>query len=80
LVSVPTLFVYGERDAFVVPETVSDVRSYVAAPYREVRLARAGHWVQQEYPNEVNAALLSFLKEDEAEEGGDKGKGEGEKE
>ena len=80
LVGVPTLFVYGERDAFVVPETVRDVRSYVAAPYREVRLARAGHWVQQEYPNEVNAALLSFLKEDETGECGGKGKGEGGKE
>ncbi|MCA1815691.1 MAG: alpha/beta fold hydrolase [Acidobacteria bacterium] len=61
----PTLFIYGERDAFVVPETVRDVGGYVAAPYKEVRLARAGHWVQQEYPNEVNAALLRFLSEDE---------------
>jgi pimeloyl-ACP methyl ester carboxylesterase len=62
-VRVPTLFVYGERDAFVMPETVRDVRSYVAAPFSEVRLARAGHWVQQEYPNEVSAALLGFLSE-----------------
>jgi pimeloyl-ACP methyl ester carboxylesterase len=62
-VRVPTLFVYGERDAFVMPETVRGVRSYVDAPFREVRLPRAGHWVQQEYPNEVNAALLGFLSE-----------------
>jgi pimeloyl-ACP methyl ester carboxylesterase len=66
-VSVPTLFIYGELDAFVVPETVRDVRSYVAAPFREVRLPRAGHWVQQEYPNEVSAALLGFLNEGDAE-------------
>lgn len=64
LVRVPTLFVYGERDAFVVPETTRDVRSYVDAPYREVRLARAGHWVQQEAPGEVNTALLNFLKDE----------------
>lgn len=63
----PTLFIYGERDAFVVPETVQGVASYVSAPFREVRLARAGHWVQQEYPNEVNAALLKFLSEGETE-------------
>jgi pimeloyl-ACP methyl ester carboxylesterase len=31
-----------------------------------VRLSRAGHWVQQEYPHEVNAALLSFLLEGNA--------------
>ncbi|HVG30911.1 MAG TPA: alpha/beta fold hydrolase [Pyrinomonadaceae bacterium] len=62
-VRVPTLFVYGERDAFVMPETVRGVGAYVDAPFREVRLARAGHWVQQEYPNEVSAALLGFLSE-----------------
>ena len=61
--SVPTLFVYGERDAVIVPETTRDVGSFVDAPYRELRLARAGHWVQQEYPAEVNAALISFLEE-----------------
>jgi pimeloyl-ACP methyl ester carboxylesterase len=26
-----------------------------------VRLGRANHWVQQEHPAEVNAALLGFL-------------------
>jgi epoxide hydrolase 4 len=62
-VTVPTLFVYGERDPFVIPETVRGVGDFIDAPYREVRLARAGHWVQQEYPQEVNAALLSFLGE-----------------
>jgi pimeloyl-ACP methyl ester carboxylesterase len=62
-VRVPTLFIYGERDFAVVPETVQGVADYVDAPYTEVRLARANHWVQQEYPSEVNAALLSFLGE-----------------
>ncbi|HEX7175104.1 MAG TPA: alpha/beta hydrolase, partial [Pyrinomonadaceae bacterium] len=62
-VSVPTLFIYGERDPFVIPETVRGISDFIDAPYREVRLARAGHWVQQEYPQEVNAALASFLEE-----------------
>jgi epoxide hydrolase 4 len=73
-VRVPTLFVYGERDEFVLPETVQNVRAYVSAPFGEVRLARAGHWVQQEYPNEVSAALIKFLSDGEGEEG-EKGKG-----
>ena len=72
-VRVPTLFIYGERDRFVVPETARDVARYVEAPYSEVRLARAGHWVQQEYPNEVNAALFKFL--GGANVSGGKGKG-----
>lgn len=62
-VRVPTLFIYGERDFAIIPETVRGVADYVDAPYRELRLARAGHWVQQEYPAEVNAALSSFLEE-----------------
>jgi pimeloyl-ACP methyl ester carboxylesterase len=60
-IRVPTLFVYGERDFAILPETVAGVGDYVDAPYTEVRLGRGGHWVQQESPAEVNAALLSFL-------------------
>ena len=60
-VRVPTLFVFGERDMAIVPETVAGVADYVDAPYTELRLGRANHWVQQEYPAEVNAALLNFL-------------------
>ncbi|HEV2860783.1 MAG TPA: alpha/beta hydrolase [Pyrinomonadaceae bacterium] len=62
-IRVPTLFIFGEQDAFIVPETVQGIVDYVDAPYREVRLGRSNHWVQQEFPNEVNAALLSFLKD-----------------
>lgn len=60
-VRVPTLFIYGERDFAIIPDTVRNVNAYVDAPYREVRLAQSNHWVQQESPSEVNAALLSFL-------------------
>jgi pimeloyl-ACP methyl ester carboxylesterase len=62
-VRVPTLFVYGERDFAILPETVAGVGDYVDAPYTELRLGRSNHWVQQESPAEVNAALLSFLEE-----------------
>jgi pimeloyl-ACP methyl ester carboxylesterase len=34
----------------------------VDAPYREVRIADSGHWVQNEAAEEVNAALIEFLK------------------
>jgi epoxide hydrolase 4 len=60
-VRVPTLFVYGEQDFAIVPETVAGVADYVDAPYTELRLGRSNHWVQQESPREVNAALLNFL-------------------
>ena len=60
-VRAPTLFIYGEQDFAIVPESVRGVGAYVDAPYREVRIARSGHWVQQEAPAEVNAALRDFL-------------------
>lgn len=63
-IRVPTLFIYGERDPAVLPETVRDVGRYVDAPYREVRIPDSGHWVQNEAPSEVNAALASFLDEE----------------
>lgn len=63
-VRVPTLFIYGERDHAIVPETVRNVEDFVDAPYREVRIKTSGHWVQQEAPAEVSAVLGSFLDND----------------
>lgn len=60
-VRVPTLFIYGEKDHAVIPETVRNIKAYVDAPYREVRIATSAHWVQNEAVREVNAALQSFL-------------------
>lgn len=60
-IRVPTLFIYGERDVAIIPESVRGVRDYVDAPYREVRIATSNHWVQQEAHAEVNTALTSFL-------------------
>ncbi|HEX7316565.1 MAG TPA: alpha/beta hydrolase [Pyrinomonadaceae bacterium] len=62
-IRVPTLFIYGERDFAILPETVAGVADYVDAPYTELRLGRGNHWVQQESPAEVNAALLTFLED-----------------
>ena len=60
-IRVPTLFIYGEKDHAVMPETVRDVKSFVDAPYSEVRIRTSAHWVQNEAAAEVNAALQSFL-------------------
>jgi pimeloyl-ACP methyl ester carboxylesterase len=39
------------------------VADVVSGPYRELLIEGAGHWVQQERPDEVNGALLEFLSE-----------------
>ena len=62
-VSVPALYIGGDRDIVTIwareaidraPERVPDLRGSVIAP-------NCGHWIQQEQPEVVNAALLSFL-------------------
>ena len=62
-IRVPTLFIYGEQDHAVIPETVRNVGAYIDAPYREVRIASSAHWVQNEAVAEVNTALDQFLDE-----------------
>ena len=60
-IRVPTLFIYGEQDVAVLPQTVRNVGRFVDAPYRELRIPDSGHWVQNEAVEKVNAALLDFL-------------------
>ena len=60
-ISVPSLFIAGTADpvlAFTRADRASEV---ISGPYREVMIDGAGHWIQQERPDEVNAALLEFL-------------------
>ena len=61
-VKVPTLFIFGEQDFAILPATVSGIEKHIDAYYREVRIPDSGHWVQNEAADEVNAALLDFLK------------------
>jgi pimeloyl-ACP methyl ester carboxylesterase len=62
-VTVPTLFIFGEKDRAILPETVKGVASMIDAPYREHRIPDSGHWVQQEASDEVTQVLRSFLAE-----------------
>ena len=63
-IRVPTLFIYGEHDFAIIPETVRDLGRFINAAYREVRIPDSAHWVQNEAIDEVNAALLEFLGDD----------------
>jgi len=61
-IAMPTLFIFGEQDFAIIPETVRGVGRYVSGPYSEVRIPESGHWVQNEAAEKVNNALLEFLK------------------
>lgn len=73
-IRVPTLFIYGELDVAVMPSTVRGLDRFVDAPYRELRIADSGHWVQNEAVAEVNAALLEFLEDDKRGQGAGDGR------
>jgi pimeloyl-ACP methyl ester carboxylesterase len=60
-VSVPTLVIWGEADAYMDPVLLTRSASTVTGPLRVERLPNVSHWVQQEAPERVNALLLDFL-------------------
>lgn len=57
----PTLLIWGERDVALGRELIAGTERLVAAPFTLRLVPDAGHWVQQEQPEVVNATLLEFL-------------------
>jgi pimeloyl-ACP methyl ester carboxylesterase len=57
----PALFLTGERDPVRRFMPAEAMHGWVTDLRREVVVPGAGHWVQQEEPDVVNAALLEFL-------------------
>lgn len=60
-IKVPTVFIYGEKDSAVLPETVKGVGEAIDAPFEEFRIPDSAHWVQNEAKDRVNAILQDFL-------------------
>jgi pimeloyl-ACP methyl ester carboxylesterase len=60
-VTVPALFVAGERDVVLRMAPPSLMEGWVMDLRGSALVPDAGHWVQQERPEEVNRALLEFL-------------------
>ena len=61
-VTVPALFITGEKDPVRGFAPEATIRQNVPNLKDLVLVPGAGHWVQQERPAEVNAALIGFLK------------------
>jgi pimeloyl-ACP methyl ester carboxylesterase len=60
-IAVPSLFIGGAADPTLAYTPRHRVREVISGDYREVMIEGAGHWLQQERPDEVNEALLDFL-------------------
>jgi epoxide hydrolase A/B len=66
LVTIPALYVSGDRDFVVsfpgMDQLLANLKHFVPALRKIQMIAGCGHWTQQERPAEVNAALLDFLR------------------
>jgi pimeloyl-ACP methyl ester carboxylesterase len=66
-VMVPALYIAGDRDLVVqfrgAPELIANLTKFVPKLRKTIMLPGCGHWTQQERPDEVNAALIEFLRE-----------------
>jgi pimeloyl-ACP methyl ester carboxylesterase len=62
-IEVPALFVGGTADPIAPTMNPARAGEVVAGPYTVEMIGGAGHWVQQERPDEVNKILLRFLRE-----------------
>jgi pimeloyl-ACP methyl ester carboxylesterase len=66
VVTVPALYVAGDRDLVVafrgMDQLLPALPRFVPKLTKTIMLPGCGHWTQQERPDEVNAALLEFLR------------------
>jgi pimeloyl-ACP methyl ester carboxylesterase len=60
-IGVPALFIAGDRDPVLRQISADGLDAFVPGLTRSVILPGCGHWIQQESPAEVTAALLDFL-------------------
>jgi len=59
---VPCMFIGGTADPVLAFTRADRAPELISGPYQHVLIDGAGHWLQQERPDEVNATLLQFLK------------------
>jgi len=61
----PATFIAGERDGVIRGATAEQLSASIGRVATDLRgvtlIPSAGHWVQQERPEDTNAALLAFL-------------------
>jgi pimeloyl-ACP methyl ester carboxylesterase len=57
----PALLIQAGDDFFLAPDQGDLTAQYASRLERRV-VPRAGHWIQQERPDEVNALLIAWLR------------------
>jgi pimeloyl-ACP methyl ester carboxylesterase len=66
-VTIPALYIAGDRDLVTkypkFGELIANLKLFVPNLTKTIMLPGCGHWTQQERPDDVNAALIAFLRE-----------------
>lgn len=65
-VTVPAMGVWSTGDFALIEEGMTGSARYVTGPWRYERVEGAGHWMQLDAPDTVNALLLDFLGQQQA--------------
>ncbi|MEH3147536.1 MAG: alpha/beta hydrolase [Methylobacterium frigidaeris] len=60
-IAVPTLVIYGEADACILPGSFEGQEQHFSGPYREVPLEGIGHFPSREAPEAVAEAVLKHI-------------------
>ena len=60
-IAVPTLYFVGADDGCIGHEVSEGVEKHFSGPFEKRVIARAGHFVHQERPDEVNQVILKFI-------------------
>jgi pimeloyl-ACP methyl ester carboxylesterase len=65
-VTIPALYVAGDHDFTVAApgagQLLANLKTFVPALQKIQMIPGCGHWTQQERPDEVNAAIINFLR------------------
>jgi pimeloyl-ACP methyl ester carboxylesterase len=66
-IAVPALYIAGDRDVVLafpgMDKVIAGLSERVPLLQQSIMLSGCGHWTQQERPEEVNAALIKFLRD-----------------
>jgi pimeloyl-ACP methyl ester carboxylesterase len=60
-ISVPTLYVWSDRDIALLPKAAHDTARYVSGEYRFEILPDVSHWIPEEQPDKLADLLLDWF-------------------
>ena len=60
-ISVPTMYVWSDKDIALLPKAAHDTARYVSGEYRFEILRGVSHWIPEEQPDKLTDLLLDWF-------------------